>query len=288
MDSDTCTGGLPGGASCSVTVHFTPGALGSRSAKLLFSASPGGIHTVVLQGVGVNTLTVSPTSYNFPDQHVGTTSAATGFVLTNYGSSPLSAFSLTTTDGTDLPVTADSCVGATLATGASCTVSVAFNAAVLGTHSSTLTATFHDPGQTPYTAAFTAAGTSIVPPPDLSTTMTVLSQNFNAGTVQITVTNLGSAASVPATMTVDADPTQSFSYSAGAGTDCTAATVNGWDSRFTCPVPAIAAGATYTRVLTVNNLSGQAPHYIQCDATTVMTGDSNASNNTGYATLTLS
>jgi hypothetical protein len=116
--------------------------------------------------------------------------------------------------------------------------------------------------------------------------MTVLSQNFNNATVQITVANLGSDPSVPATMTINVHPTQAFSYSAGAGTDCTASGT-GFDSQFTCPVPVIPGARTYTRTLTINNLSNQAPHFIQTDATTIMPGDTNPNNNTGFANVTL-
>jgi hypothetical protein len=125
--------------------------------------------------------------------------------------------------------------------------------------------------------------------PDLATSMRVASENYTNASVTVTVTNLGGTASVPATMTIDADPTQNFSYEAGAGTDCTAQSINNFGvfgSKFTCPVPGgIAPGGTYTRTLTIQNLSGQAPHYVQCDATTIMPGDANSSNNKGYATV---
>jgi hypothetical protein len=74
---------------------------------------------------------------------------------------------------------------------------------------------------------------------------------------------------------------------AGAGTDCTASFVNNFgieDSVFTCPVPGgIAPGGTYTRTLTITNLSSSGPDYYQAQATTVMPGDTNSSNNAGYA-----
>jgi hypothetical protein len=146
---------------------------------------------------------------------------------------------------------------------------------------------FNDPSNLGHQTGFTVSGTAIVPPPDLSTTASVASENFTNASVTITVTNLGGANSVAATMTIDVDPTQDFSYEAGAGTDCTAQFVNGFDSVFTCPVPVIAPGATYTRTLTIQNLSSQAPHYVQTSATTIMTGDTNSSNNTGYAFVTL-
>ena len=111
--------------------------------------------------------------------------------------------------------------------------------------------------------------------------------NFTNASVTITVTNLGGTASVPATMTIEVDPVSLYSYEAGAGTDCTASFVNNFgiqDSVFTCPVPGgIAPGGTYTRTLTITNLSNSGPDYYQARATTVMPGDTNSSNNTGYA-----
>jgi hypothetical protein len=134
---------------------------------------------------------------------------------------------------------------------------------------------------------FQVGGSSVAGPPDLATSMTVLSQNFNQAIVQITVSNLGSDPSVPATMTINVHPTQAFSYEAGAGSDCTAQAGTGFDSQFTCPVPVIPGARTYTRTLTITNLSNQAPHYVQNDATTIMPGDTNPNNNTGYALVTL-
>ena len=290
IDSNTCTGTLAGGASCSVTVHFSPTALGGRSATLSISASPGDPRSVALSGTGVTALNVSPGSYSFGTQNQGTTPSATTFTVTNYGTAPLTFQSLSGTDTTHFPVSADHCSGATLSQGNSCTISIGFDTAVLGSYSSTDTVAFADSSSNVLQASFTLSGTSIVPPPDLATSMSVASENFSDASVTITVTNLGGTASVPATMTIDADPTQNFSYEAGAGTDCTARSINNFGvlgSEFTCPVPGgIAPGGTYTRTLTIQNLSGQAPHYVQCDATTIMPGDTNSSNNTGYANVT--
>jgi hypothetical protein len=290
IDSNTCTGTLAGGQSCSVTVHFSPAALGSRTATLSISASPGDPRSVALSGTGVTALYVSPGGYNFGNQNKGSTPAATTFTVTNYGTAPLAFQSLSGTDTSHFPVGADSCAGATLSQGNTCTISIGFNTAAIGSYSSTDTVKFADPGANVLQASFTMSGASIVPPPDLATSMKVASENYSNASVTITVTNLGGTASVPATMTIDADPTQNFSNVAGAGTDCTAQSVNNYGvfgSRFTCPVPGgIAPGCTYTRTLTIQNLSGQAPHYVQCDATTVMPGDANSSNNTGYATVT--
>jgi hypothetical protein len=126
------------------------------------------------------------------------------------------------------------------------------------------------------------------PVTDLATSMTVQSANASQATVQITVRNLGGASSVPATMTINVHPVQPFSYEAGAGSDCTASSGGGIDdSQFVCPVPVIPAGGSYTRQLTVQNLTSQSPHYVQTDATTTMAGDTNSSDDTGYATITM-
>jgi hypothetical protein len=288
IESSTCTGTLSGGSSCTVVVYFSPTALGDRTATLKISANPGGIATSTLTGNGANTLTVTPASYAFGNQDEDTTSAASAFTVTNYGTTPLTFLTLTGTDAATnaFPVTANSCVGATLDQGASCTIDIAFDAYILGQQSSSETVEFLDSGANAYQATFTVSGTSIVPPPDLSTTATVTSENLENAAVSITVTNLGSANSVPATMTIDVDPVQDFSYEAGAGTDCTAQFVDGYDSVLTCPVPVIAPGATYTRQLAVQNLSSQGPQYVQVSATTIMTGDTNSANNTGYAFIT--
>ena len=289
IDSSTCTGTLAGGKSCSVTVHFSPTALGSRSATLSISAFPGDPRSVALSGTGVTALNVSPGSYDFGNQNQGSTPGAATFTVTNYGTAPLTFQSLSGTDTTDFPVGADNCPGATLNQGNSCTISVGFDTAVLGSHSSTGTVSFADASLNVLQASFTLSGTSIVPPPDLATSMKLTSDdNFTNATVTITVTNLGGTASVAATMTIDVDPVSGFySYEAGAGTDCTASSVTNFgitDSVFTCPVPGgIAPGGTYTRTLTVKNLSSSGPDYYQTQATTVMPGDTNSSDNTGYA-----
>ena len=286
IDSNTCTT-LASGASCSIGVHFSPAHVGDRPATLTVSSSPGTIATVQLDGTGVQTLNVSPASNGFGNQLQGTTTAASTFTVTNYGATPLTFQTLIGTDsGNDFPVTADNCVGATLNQGASCTIHIAFDADNLGAHSSIETVEFLDPSDNVYQTGFDVSGTTILPPPDLSTTASVASANYDDATVTITVTNLGSANSVPATMTIDADPVQDFSYEAGAGADCTAQFANGYDSVLTCPVPVIAPGAAYTRSLTLENLSSQAPKYVQVSATTIMPGDTNSSNNTGYATVT--
>lgn len=134
-----------------------------------------------------------------------------------------------------------------------------------------------------------AIGNEVALSPDLSTSVAITSSTYSSATVRATVTNLDSNSSAPTTMTINVQPTQSFSYKAGAGTDCTASTVPGSvpSSQFQCPVPSIAPTAKYTRDVQVQNLSNQGPRYVQVSVTTNLPGDTNSSNNRAGTTLTL-
>lgn len=286
LDIDTCAATLAPNQSCTVSVHFTPSALGNRSATLTIAANPGGSQALNLHGTGVNVLMVSPTSHAFPNQPASTTSLPFDFTLTNFGSTPLTGFTITASDGTDFPITGDTCLNATIAPGATCKVSITFDASVLGSHASSMNASFVDGNNVTRAVTFDVSGTSVVAPPDIATSMTTQSANFGGATVLITVTNNGSAASAPATMTVDVHFVQSFSNTTGLQTDCTASG-NGTDDTFTCPVPSIPGARTYSRTLTIQNLSNQAPHYVQIQATTTMPGDTNTSNDTAFDQVTI-
>jgi len=93
-ETDTCggtTGGtLAPGASCTITVTFTPSVQGTRSNTMSINAGPGGIFTVALTGTGVApSLIASPSSLNFGTQGVNTKSAPQTIVLTNNGTAPV-------------------------------------------------------------------------------------------------------------------------------------------------------------------------------------------------------
>jgi Abnormal spindle-like microcephaly-assoc'd, ASPM-SPD-2-Hydin len=82
-------------------------------------------------------LTVSPLTLAFPQQQVGTTSAAKNVTLTNPNSSSLQIN--TVTPSGDFSLSSDACSGTTLAPSANCVVSVAFTPTQTGTRTGTLT-----------------------------------------------------------------------------------------------------------------------------------------------------
>ncbi len=139
--ADTCTGAtLPGGSACTITVAFSPTTVGGKTGMVTVSQPAGASASVALVGTAVSGHgpVISPTPFNYGDVVVGQSSTQT-FTITNPGGS---AMTLTTAlldgpDPTHFLVGSDSCSGATVAPGASCTFAVAFSPSTTGTKAAT-------------------------------------------------------------------------------------------------------------------------------------------------------
>ena len=94
-EADFCGATIPVGGFCLVTVTFTPGGLGARSATLTFNSATTGVtgvpQTVSLSGTGVTATTaaVTPTSLLFPNEPVGTMSPPQLVTFSNTGNRQL-------------------------------------------------------------------------------------------------------------------------------------------------------------------------------------------------------
>ena len=86
----TCGTSLAPGANCTISIHFTPTATGTRTGVLTIpDNAPNSPQTVSLTGTGGQSgpaLSLSPTSLTFAAQTVGTTSSAQFVTVTNTGS----------------------------------------------------------------------------------------------------------------------------------------------------------------------------------------------------------
>jgi hypothetical protein len=136
--SNTCGASLSVGASCTVTVTFTPINIGNQSAKLSIADNASGSpQQVTLMGIGTVAM-VTPTSLRFAPQVVGTTSAPQTVTLKNVGTGTMRITSVTLS-GTNAGDFADvnSCP-ATLASQASCTVAVTFKPLAKGSRTAIL------------------------------------------------------------------------------------------------------------------------------------------------------
>jgi hypothetical protein len=144
----SCGATLAAAASCTITIVFSPPAPGAASANATISAnvvvngSP-----VALTGTGVR-LSVSPSALTFVTIGPGTSAAQTITITNRWttATGPMSS-AISGPNASDFTISATTC-GASLAPGASCTVSVRFHSPTpgfLNANTATLTITDNDP-----------------------------------------------------------------------------------------------------------------------------------------------
>lgn len=155
--SSTCGSSLAAGASCTLSVSFTPSQLGLRSASITITDDGiGSPQLLPLRGAGGDSgpnATLSPTNLSLGNEVIGTTSPAQAITLSNYGTSTLSVTSITASSSFGETNTCSS----TLASGASCTINLTFTPSASGNVSGTLSVTDSAPGS-PQTVVLTGTG----------------------------------------------------------------------------------------------------------------------------------
>jgi len=178
--SSSCPTTLAAGSNCTISVSFTPAALGLRTATLTITDSGSNSpQTVALSGTGVAAVTATPSSLSFGNQAVGLKSPAATVTVTNNQAKNLSISSITTnlpdyTISTTCPLKPK-----TLSGGASCTISVFFTPAASGTRAATLT--ISDNASVSPTVSLTGTGASGAL---LSIAVTPANPSFALGTTQ--------------------------------------------------------------------------------------------------------
>jgi hypothetical protein len=172
----TCAGTLAPGATCTISVVYTPSAAAPASAMLsLASDASNAPGTIALGGTGtaalVATASLSATSLDFGARTVGSTTTLP-LVVTNTGGAALAIGTLALSGSADFSVVTDSCSGANLAPVATCTVSVQFQPASTGMRGGTVTIP-SNASNSPAQVALTGTGavqTPATPVPALSPT----------------------------------------------------------------------------------------------------------------------
>ena len=153
-EQDHCHGKVLAGASCTLNVAFSPAFTGERTGNLVISDNdPASPQTVSLLGIG-SAVSILPSSLNFGNQAVGTTSQPQIFIVKNTGSTTLTLGPITASG--DFAQTPN--CGTTLAGGASCTVSATFTPALNGIRTGSVTISDSD-GTSPQTVKLTGSGT---------------------------------------------------------------------------------------------------------------------------------
>lgn len=129
-ESDNCAGIVPTTASCTLTIIFTPSAVGSLTGSIAINDNANGSpHSIGLMGTGLGAVvSLAPASLAFPGTPVGVSSAPQTVTLMNQGNASLSISSILVSGNF---AQSNNC-GTTVPAAGSCTLSVTFTPAAAG------------------------------------------------------------------------------------------------------------------------------------------------------------
>ena len=224
--NNTCTGTVASGGSCSFDVTFAPTVSGAASAGVQFAATPA-IAAYQVSGTGTQPqLAFTPSTGLSFAIGIGDTTAPQALSIQNTGDATMniSGITIAGTDAARFAKSSQTC-GATLAAGATCTVSVTFTPSAAGVFNAILHVA-DDALNNPHDANLT--GTATIP--GVQTTPTSLTfpaqQDGTLGaTMQVTVKNTSASASLKVgTLTIGGINGGSFIFKAG-GDACSGTTV---------------------------------------------------------------
>jgi hypothetical protein len=191
--TSTCGTTLAASTTCTITVIFTPKTTTTESAALnIADSDTTSPQLVSLSGTGIlapAAVFLTPSTLDFGNQTINTTSAAKIVTLTNNSTSTVSNIAITIGGSSPTSFAQTTTCGATLAAGATCTIGVTFTPAAAAAASATLGVADSDVSS-PQTAALTGVGTSSNP--DFSVTVSPAAPTVAAGsTANLTVTVTG-------------------------------------------------------------------------------------------------
>ena len=137
--TNTCTSALPPGNSCSITITFSPVALGPRNGSVTIASNAAGSpQTISLSGVGITGapgISLSTSILTFGSQVNGTTSPPQAVTLSNSGTALLTISAIA--NGGDA-IQSNNCLSS-LQPGASCFIYVMFTAGGVGARTGSIT-----------------------------------------------------------------------------------------------------------------------------------------------------
>lgn len=198
--TNTCVSPLTVGGSCTISLTFTPNAVGTRSASLSIASSDPirPVLNVPVIGTGAGPVaSITPASLAFGTYLVNTASPVQSITVTNTSTTTalaINSIAVTGTDAVDFSQTTT--CGASLATGASCTVDVTFAPKTQGAKTAAVTISTNDPANGVPVGTFTVALTG------LGSSITLSSQallfgaqviNTTSASQAITIMNTGTA-----------------------------------------------------------------------------------------------
>jgi hypothetical protein len=189
-EADDCPASLPNGTNCAMYVYFTPTASGTAHGNVTLNSNGffNQVNTVALTGSGsAIALTGSPVI--FGNQLVKTTSAGKVVTIKNSGTSAITMGAITLTDSADYSnVSTCPASGATLAGGASCTLTLKFKPQKTGALRGTVVINDSDPSS-PQLVGLSGTGTSNVSLSPNAVTFATTAVTVTSAATKITLTN---------------------------------------------------------------------------------------------------
>ncbi|MFB3921701.1 MAG: choice-of-anchor D domain-containing protein [Terriglobia bacterium] len=199
--TNTCGNSLAAGANCTISVTFTPTAVGILSGTVTITdTDPTSPQIITLTGHGTAAVAaVTPATLSFGNQ--GGTGPSQNVTLSNTGNAPLAISGISITG----PFSQTSTCGSTLVSGASCTISVSFLPTSPGAATGTLsiadsasgspqTVSLSGTGVVPVVSlaptSLTFASQAVTTPPTASDPQTVVLTNTGNATLNIAVNGI--------------------------------------------------------------------------------------------------
>ena len=190
-EADNCPASLANGTTCTMYVYFVPTGSGNLPGNVTINSNGffNQTNTVNLTGLGsAILLTGAPVS--FGNQLVKTTSANKAVTITNKGTTAITMGATTLTNTTDYAIVTNTCPasGATLAGGASCTITLHFKPSSTGPKRGSVVINDSDPS-TPQLIGLTGTGTSSVSLSPSAVTFATTAVGVLSTSAKITLTN---------------------------------------------------------------------------------------------------
>jgi hypothetical protein len=156
--TSTCGSNVPPGANCAINVTFAPTSTSTQSEAVIIEDSAS-TKPQAIELIGAGTVVqFTPALLNFASQKVGTTSAPQMVQLTNQGAAPLDISSVLLHGFHSQDFSATNNCPASLASKATCTISITFTPNNTGTRTA-LVYVYDNGGGSPQTVPLTGTGT---------------------------------------------------------------------------------------------------------------------------------
>jgi sugar lactone lactonase YvrE len=202
-EADNCPASMANGTTCTMYAYFVPTASGTLNGNI--SINDNGffnqVDTVNLSGLG-SAISLTGAPLAFGNETVKVKSAAQTVTVKNNGTSAITMGAITATNTTDYAISAHTCPasGATLAGGASCTISVTFDPQATGARRGSIVINDSDPSS-PQLIGLSGTGVSKVALSPTAITFATTAVGVSSGAQKITLTN-----STGASITLGATP----------------------------------------------------------------------------------